>query len=67
MTPQTFQGEALARSIGDAFISLLLLAFMATPFLVSIFANIGRQAWPTYRKRQEVRPRAMISAPRKAA
>jgi hypothetical protein len=67
MTPQTFHGEALARSVGDAFLSLLLLSLMAAPFLVSIVANIGRRAWPTYRKRQDVRPRGLIGAPRRAA
>ena len=68
MTPQTFQGEVLVRSVGDAFLSIFLLALMAMPFLVSIFANIGRRAWPTYRKqRQEIRPRARLGAPRRIA
>jgi hypothetical protein len=67
MTPQPFQGEVLIRGVSDAFLSIVLLMLMAAPFLVSIFANIGRRAWPTYRKRQEVRPRAMLAAPRRIA
>lgn len=67
MTPQTFQGEAFLRGVGDALLSILLLALMAAPFLVSIFANIGRRAWPTYRKRQDVRARGMLAAPRRIA
>jgi hypothetical protein len=68
MTPQTFQGEAMIRSVGDALLSILLLTLMAMPYLISVFANIGRRAWPTYRKRElPVRPRALLAATRKTA
>lgn len=62
MAQHTFQAEADAR-IADVFLTILILALMLAPFVISVIANIGRRPWPSHRVPAEVRPRAMLSAP----
>ena len=66
MAPHTFQAEADAR-IADVILTILILALMLAPFVISVVANIGRRPWPARRAAHEVKPRAMLAQPRLAA
>lgn len=67
MAPHTFQQAADTR-IAQAFILVFALIMMIAPFVISVVANIGRRPWPSYRRETaEVKPRAMLAAPRIAA
>ncbi len=67
MAPHTFQAAADSR-IADSFMLVVALIMMIAPFVFSIFANIGRQPWPSYRKEAvKAKPRALAAPKRIAA
>lgn len=67
MAPHTFQAAADTR-IADSFMLVFALIMMIAPFVFSIFANIGRQPWPSYRTETvKAKPRALATPKRVAA
>ncbi|MEQ1609800.1 MAG: hypothetical protein ABL956_12650 [Hyphomonadaceae bacterium] len=66
MAPHNLQAEADART-AYGFISILILALMLTPFVISVFANIGRRPWLARGAPFEVKARALLAQPSRVA
>lgn len=66
MAPHTFQAAANSR-IADSFMLVVALILLSAPFIISIFANIGRRPWPSYRTEPvKAKPRSLF-APKQIA